>query len=96
MSLFKERAVNAKKLISLNNTILALKKELASIKQNSDSSRIVELEAQNKLLQEEVALLKAELETLRTEQEKPPVKRRPGRRKAQKKETGSNESPQQD
>jgi len=96
MSLFKERAVNAKKLISLNNTILALKKELASIKQNSDSSRIVELEAQNQLLQEEVDLLKAELESLRKDQEKQPVKRKPGRKKSQKKEVDSNESPQQD
>ena len=90
MSLFKERAVNARKLISLENTILALKKELASFKQgSSDSSKVEALEAENLALREELASLKKQL----AEASAPPATpKRRGRRKTQKAEVSDEQA----
>lgn len=82
MSLFKERAVNAKKLISLENTIIALKKQLASLSNSSDEL---------KKLQDTIDLLKKENSDLKKQLEaasaKETPKKRPGRKKASKPST---------
>jgi hypothetical protein len=73
MSLFKERAVNARKLINLENTITALKKQLAA-----SSSPSLELEQ----LKQQVNELKLQNNELRKELTALSVpKKRPGRKK---------------
>lgn len=70
MSLFKERSVNAKKLINLENTILSLKKQLSeannmlTVAKNLASSEeeILRITEENKALKAEVILLKKMLE----------------------------------
>ena len=78
MSLFKERAVNAKKLISLENTIIALKKQIATL--SNASEEFQKLRAAIGILEQENADLKKQLSSLPQEQ----PKKRPGRRKATK------------
>lgn len=86
MSLFKERAVNARKLISLENTILSLKKQLAEFKTVSsdcaDRAEITTLKEENDALKAEILSLKEELSAAKA----PPAPKRRGRRKAQKAE----------
>lgn len=82
MSLFKERAVNAKKLISLENTIIALKKQLASLSNSSDELK--KLQDTIDLLKKENSDLKKQLEAASVKEE---PKKRPGRRKASKSST---------
>ena len=89
MSLFKERAVNARKLISLENTILSLKKQIAELKTSSpdcsdcaDCSEATSLKEENDALKAELTTLKEKLAAL----EAPPAPKRRGRRKAQKAE----------
>lgn len=82
MSLFKERAVNAKKLISLENTIIALKKQLASLSNSSDELK--KLQDTIDLLKKENSDLKKQLEAASVKEE---PKKRPGRRKASKPST---------
>lgn len=79
MSLFKERAVNAKKLISLENTIIALKKQLASLSNSSDE--LEKLQAAIEILKKENSDLKMQLEAATAKQQ---PKKRPGRKKASK------------
>ena len=83
MSLFKERAVNARKLISLENTILSLKKQILEIKGGATDCPDYDL------LKEENAALKLEITSLKERlaaTEAPPAPKRRGRRKAQKTE----------
>ena len=83
MSLFKERAVNARKLISLENTILSLKKQISELRgQSSDSKDAEELA----LLREQNEALKLEIDSLKEELSVAKAPKRRGRRKAQKTE----------
>ena len=83
MSLFKERAVNARKLISLENTILSLKKQILELKGGcSDCSDCAEYP----ILKEENIALKLEIDSLKEELSVAKAPKRRGRRKAQKTE----------
>lgn len=88
MSLFKERSVNAKKLISLENTISALKRELASLKDGFDKSQLVDLQKENEELRKKISLLEEELAaTAQAPVSKPStVKRKTGRKKTSSKD----------
>ena len=83
MSLFKERAVNAKKLVSLENTILSLKKQILEIKSGAiDCPDCDILKEENAALKEEIISLREKLSAT----EAPPSPKRRGRKKAQKTE----------
>ena len=86
MSLFKERAVNAKKLISLENTITTLKNQLASLK--NSSSELSKLQEAISILKEENEALKLELEKA---SQKALPKKKPGRKKSVSKEASVKE-----
>jgi|13_taG_2_1085334.scaffolds.fasta_scaffold00160_25 regulator of replication initiation timing len=81
MSLFKERSINAKKLISLENTITALKNQITLLK--GSSSQLLQLQEIISTLQEENKALKTELEKL---SQKTVIKKKPGRKKSVSKE----------
>ena len=81
MSLFKERSANAKKLISLENTIIALKKQIQEMKSPKvDTSEWVSKKDHDALLSE-LEVLKAELAELK---KKPAPKKRGPKKKAAK------------
>ena len=81
MSLFKERSANAKKLISLENTIIALKKQIQEMKSPEvDTSKWVSKKDHDALLSE-LEVLKAELAELK---KKPAPKKRGPKKKAAK------------
>ena len=83
MSLFKERAVNARKLISLENTILSLKKQILEIKSGAiDCPDCDILKEENAALKLEIVSLKEGLAAAETL----PAPKRRGRKKAQKTE----------
>ena len=89
MSLFKERAVNARKLISLENTILSLRKQILELKGQPADLKAVEelafLRQENDALKAEVASLKEELSAAKA----PPAPKRRGRRKTPKAEVSN-------
>lgn len=85
MSLFKERSVNAKKVISLENTILALKKQL---QESKSSDHLVQISK----LKEELSALRAENLSLREECELLKQKPAPKKRGPKKKAAKQNES----
>lgn len=69
MSLFKERAASAKKMIALQNEILSLKNELGRLKQqepkdDGSAQLLVEAKAELKKLRSENTRLKNKVEKL--------------------------------
>ena len=91
MSLFKERAVNAKKLISLENTIIALNKQLQQAREMMSQAKDMSTsEEEVQALRDENAKLKEELEKLKASAQ--PVEKKPARRGRKKAQPSSEES----
>ena len=70
MSLFKERAANAKKVIALQNEIFSLKNQLASQADKEDCNDCAEHEEKLKLLNVALKDVSEELKSLKAENKK--------------------------